>query len=445
MLLRSCLFLAWFAAFPAWAQVAPSATGTEGTPDESSQMMTPPPVSSQSYPSDVGAQTQSNFIRGGIIINTSYIDSLYAGDGSAAQGETTITVLPTISFDKSIPRQHISLTYSPGYTYYEPSSGLNEFDQNVNAAYQYHVTPHIILNAKDGLEKSSTSYGLQDSLGGSSVSGASPSVTPGIVAPFAERQTNAADAELSYQFSLVGMVGASGSLMKLDYPNSSESTGLYNSSQRGGGGFYNRRISATQYVGMNYQYGWIATYPQGSVSETKTQTFIAFYSIYPRHDFSISVSGGPQRYTISQTGVPATGSWGPSVTTSIGWQGSHANVSASYSKEVTSGGGLLGAYDSNSGHAYLRWQIGRTWTAGAGGNYSENKSVTPLAFSSEQGGHTIGGQATVGHSISQQLTLNFEYDRLHQDYSGVGAISGNPNSDRELISLAWQFSRPLGR
>jgi hypothetical protein len=445
MLLRSCLTLAWFAAIPAWAQVAPSATGTESTPDDSSQMMTPPAVSSQPYPTEVGAEAQSNYLRGGIVINTAYIDSLYAGDGSNAQSETTITILPTISYDKTIPRQHISFTYSPGFTYYHPSGALNEFDQNVTAAYQYHMTPHVILNANDTFERSSTFYGLQDSFGGGSVSGASPSLTPGIVAPFAQRQTNAANAELSYQYSLVGMVGGSGSLTNLDYPNSSESTGLYNSDQRGGGAFYNRRISASQYVGMNYQYAWIATYPQDTESKTETQTFIGFYSVYPRHDLTISISGGPQRYTIAQTGVPATSSWGPSVTASVGWQGSHTSASASYSKEVTSGGGLLGAFDSNSGHASLRWQFTRTWTAGVGGNYAENKSVTPSAFSSEQGGHSISGQATVGHTLSQQLSLNFEYDRTHQDYSSVAAVSGNPNSDREMISLAWQFSRPLGR
>ena len=445
MLLRSCLTLAWFAAIPVWAQVAPSATGNDSTPDDSTQMMTPPPVSSESYPTEVSAETQSNFLRGGIAISTSYIDNLYAGNGSAAVSETTVSILPTISYDRSIPRQHFSFKYRPGFSFYRPDSALNEIDQNVDVSYQYHMAPHVVLNARDTFEKSSTSYGLQDSLDGASVSGASPSLTPGIVAPFAERETNAADAEISYQFSPVAMVGASGSLMKLDYPNSSEANGLYNSDQRGGGAFYNRRIFATQYVGVNYQYGWIATYPQGSESKTQTQTFDAFYSVYPRRNLPISVSAGPQHYTISETGIPASGSWSPSVTTSIGWQGLRINVAGSYSKAVTSGGGLLGAFNSNSVGAYLRWQMTHTWTASVSGNYAVNKSVTPLAFSAEQGGRSIDGQVSVNHSISQQLSLNFEYDRLHQSYTGIAAISDDPNSDRGVVSLAWQFSRPMGR
>jgi hypothetical protein len=332
MLLRSGLILACLSAIPVWAQVAPSATGNDNTTDDSTEMTTPPPVSSQSYPTEVGVENQSNFFRGEIAISTSYIDNLYAGNGSAAISETTFAIQPTVSYDRSIPRQHISLTYKPGFSYYQPTTALNEIDQNVNAVYQFHIAPHVVLNATDTFEKSSTSYGLQDSVDGSSVSGSSPSVTPGIVAPFAERETNAADAELSYQFSPVGMVGGSGSLMKLDYPNPNETAGLYNSDQRGGGAFYNRRISATQYIGMDYQYGWIATYPKGSESKTQMQTLNAFYSVYPRHNLSISITGGPQRYTISQTGQPATSSCRQSVTASNGFHRLRTNIEAGYSK-----------------------------------------------------------------------------------------------------------------
>lgn len=435
------LVLGLVAAVPALAQVAPEASG--GTSDDS-QMQTPPPVSSQSYPTEVGAEARSNYLRAGLSFATSYIDNLYAGS-STALSETTYSIFPTIAYDQVTPRQHRMFTYSPGFTFYEPSSALNESDQSLNALYVYRLTEHLTLNASDTFQKSSASSALQDSANGGAVSGSSQPITPGIVAPFAERLTNTANAQLSFQFSASGMVGGSGTLMKMDYPNPSESSGLFDSDERGGAAFYNRRLSATQYVGVNYQYAHIVAYPKGSQSVTQTHNISAYYTIYPTHSFSISVSSGPQHYAISEMSFGGSGGWGPIVVASLGWQGIHTNLAANYSRQVTAGGGLIGASKSSSAVVSVRWQVLRALTAGASSNYSINKSVATFLNASAQNGHSISGAATMGYAINRQLTMNFEYDRVHQSYSGIAAISSNPNSDRETISLAWQFTRPLGR
>jgi hypothetical protein len=52
---------------------------------------------------------------------------------------------------------------------------------------------------------------------------------------------------------------------------------------------------------------------------------------------------------------------------------------------------------------------------------------------------------TVEHALSAHFNLQFEYDRLHQSYAGIPAITSNPDSDREMLSIQWQLSRPLGR
>jgi hypothetical protein len=130
----------------------------------------------------------------------------------------------------------------------------------------------------------------------------------------------------------------------------------------------------------------------------------------------------------------------------MGWQSSHVNFAASYSRAVTGGGGLLGAFHSNSANGHVRWQMSRTWTIGAGANYAINKSATPfLLVGATQGGHSMTATATVSHTIHRQFSANFEYDRIHQSYEGIAAITSNPNSDREMISLSWQFTRPLGK
>ena len=241
------------------------------------------------------------------------------------------------------------------------------------------------------------------------------------------------------------MVGASGMWMTLQYPNPSEVTGLYNSGSRGGTAFYNRRISASQYAGVTYQYADTLTHPANASSETVTQGISAFYTIYPMSTLSVSVSGGPQHYQVAQTALPTLSSWGPSVTTSMGWQGRYATFAASYSQSVTGGGGLLGAYHSKSANGAVRLKLSRTWTIGASASYSINKSVTPLLLGGIQGGHTVSGTIRVEHPVGKQLSLSFEYDRLHESYGGIPSISANPNSNRETIALSWQFMRPLGK
>ncbi len=409
-------------------------------------METPPAANGANYPIEVAAEMRSNYLLGGFIYNTSYIDNLYAGTGATAVAETTFTVLPTISLDQTLPRQRISLTYSPGFTFYQPSSALNEVDQYLNTAFQYRLTPHMTVSARDGFQKSSTSYGSADSIDGGAVPGSLQPLTPGIIAPFAERLTNSASAQFSFQFSPRDMVGASGNLMKLDYPNQTEAVGLFDSDERGGGAFYNRRISGSQYMGLTFQYSWALTAPENAESETtQTNTIQGFYSIYLRHKLSISISGGGQHYNVIQTSLPSSGAWGPSVMASGGWQGQRFNLAASFSRQVTSGGGLLGVFQSNSENANLRWQLARTWTAGISGAYANNRSVTPLSFLYAGGGHSISGQVTVHHALTKEFNVNLEYDRIHENYDGIPAVSDNPNSDRVMISLAWQFERPLGR
>jgi hypothetical protein len=433
--------LTLFAAIPASAQVEPSASGGNTTaPDNSDQMMTPPAVSGQSYPTEIGSE-QSNYIRGGLVFNSSYVDNLYAGSTSPVS-EKIYTVLPTISFDETRPRQHLSFTYSPGFSFYEPSSGLNEVDQNLQAQFQYRLTPHTKVSANDALSKSSTAYGLQDSVSGGAVAGSTVPVTPGIVAPFAERLTNSASAQITYQFSPVGMVGGSGSQMLMSFPNQKQATGLVDSDERGGGGFYNRRMSAKQYLGANYQYAWVLAQPNHSDDITETHTMQGTYSIYLRPDFSISATGGAQRYAVSE-GIKSSG-WGPSVTASLGWQRPYTNFALSGSRQVTSGGGFVGVFTSYSVNGSARWQWSRAWSAGLSESYADNRSLTP-GFSSVQSGHSISGQGTLGYAINKDFNLTVEYDRLHEAYSQVTALAGNPNSDRVMVSLAWQFSRPLGR
>jgi hypothetical protein len=439
MFRRICLSLALLVATPAWSQGIGVNTADE------SQMMTPPPVNGQAYPAVVGSEERSNYLRAGLIFNTAYSNNVLGDVGINPVSDVSYSIFPTIAIDQSTSRLHWMMTYGPGFTFYQRTSSRNQEDQNVTLNFHYRVSPHITFSAEDFFQKSSSVFNQPGSFSGETVSGSPQPPLIAVIGPVASQLSNRANVQLTYQFGMNGMVGADGTFTNLDYLDPTEVSGLYDSSSSGGSAFYSYRFSRNHYIGGTYQYSRIVSFPVNAQSEIQAHTVFLFYTIYLSPTFSLSFSGGPQHYELIQPPVPTYGSWSPTFTASMGWQELHTNFSASYSRVVTGGGGLVGAFQSNSANASARWQLAHTWSLGASASYMINKSESPSSFLTTQGGHSIFGTVSVQHQLSQHLQLEFGYTHLHQSYSGIPVISNAPNTDREFMSISYQFARPLGR
>ena len=425
----------------AGAQVAPTKEGS---------MLTPPPVSVDVYRNETASEKRLNFLQLGMTFSAGYIDNLYAGTGAAVLGEKFFSVRPTIAFDSSSFRQKISLLYTPGYSFYRPTSSLSETDQSLLFNYRLRPTPHGLIDVNDLFQQGAGSFNPGSTSGAGSGSGGTV-----IIAPFAKQLTNTTNGQYSLQLSPNSMIGVNGRLFELHYPDPTQVPGLYDSHERGGGGFYNLRVNRTQYVGASYKYSKILVNPQDAHSDIQTNDIYIYYSIYPKPQLSLSVAAGPQNYssqvtfssTSSTTGAPSNSSgWSPGITASMHWQGDHTNFAAGYSRTYSAGNGLLGTYHANGGSVTARWRALQTWTFGAGANYSDVKSVAPLPhFSATPGGHSISGMVSVDHQLNQYFRIMFQYDRLHQSYADIPVVAANPDSNREVLSLYWHFDRPLGR
>lgn len=438
MLLRICLGVVMLGAMPAWSQVEPSATGP---PPTESEMQTPPPVSNQSYQTATGSEERSNFLSGRLSLQVAYSDNVETGSSGKPVGEMIYTMGSSIALEQTTPRSQRSFMYSPGFTLYEPSGDNNSLSQNTTAKYEYRLSPHARLSLGDSFSQSSNVF-EQPQAG---ISGSTESPAAGVVAPFAEQLTNGTNGQVSYQFSRNSMIGGGGTYSLVNYPNPAQAVGVANSNSYGGSGFYNRRLSKNQYMGVNYQYSNMASSTAGVSSKTQMYTIYSFYTLYLANSLSLSVSGGPQHFNVSESSIPASSAWTPAVNASLGWQRSHTSVAASYSRTVNGAGGLLGAQETTTGNASARWQATRTWTLGASASYSLLKSVTPLSPTASQGGHSISGNVSVERPIGQHLSVEGGYSRLHQSFSNVAVLNADPNADREYISISYQFSRPLGR
>ena len=440
MLTRICLSLILLAAVPVWSQET-DATEAPSNPADDTRMLVPPPINGDSYPTAVGSENRSNYLRAGLALNTAYSDNVLGGVSANPVSDISYSIRPTIELDQTTSRLHSMLTYSPGFTFYQKTSSRNEADQNLTLDFQDRLSSHITASLRDSFLKSSSLFNQPVPLSAGGVPGSGEPPPVAVIAPVADQLTNATNVELTYQFSRSGMIGVSGTFTNLHYPNPSEVPGLYDSTSRGGSAFYNHRLSKKHYLGASYRYSRFLA----GQSETQTHTVFVFYTIYLKPTLSLSVSGGPQHFDVAQSPFPPSGAWSPAATASMSWQGRRTNFAASYSRVVSGGGGLLGAYHTNTANASARWQLARTWYVGSNAAYSNYKNVTPLTFLSSPGGHNISGTVSVQHTISGHINAELGYTRLHQSYDSISLISNAPNTNREYISISYQFARPLGR
>src|ERR1700733_574981 len=450
-----------------WAQVdntppqpAP-AYGTDSSANSvdngDSRMLTPPPVSGEEYPTSVGSSERSNYLRAGMAFTSAYTDNAVGSVAGRPLSDVSYSVAPFISLDETTTRLHWILPYAPGFTFYQRLSSRNETDQNASIDLQYRLSPHVTFSARDGFQKSSNVFNQLDGVAAAAaVSGGAQEPNFSVIAPIADRLSNSGNAGITYQFAANGMVGASGTFTNLHYPNQAEVPGLFDSGSQSGTAFYSLRVAQRHYVGAVYQYQRLIAYPVPGTNETQTHAALVFYTVYFRPRFSLSLFGGPQyaesgpqwppttcTNIVSPCPTPASQSWNPAAGGSLGWQGHLSSVAVSYVHLISSGGGLIGAVRMDNASASVRQQLSRRLSASVGGGYTQNDILVASPTISNNG-HTVLGTAALQQQFGHPLNLQLGYTRLHQDYPAVGVLA-TPDTNREFVSISYQFAKALGR
>lgn len=448
-------------ALPAWSQAdnphsqPVTAFGLDESQDSANdRMLTPPPVSGQTYPTAPTSQERSNYLRGGVIFTSAYTDNALGGLSDHPVSDVSYSVGPMVALDETTTRMHTVLTYAPGFTAYQHTSSRNEADQNASIDFEYRLSSHVTFSARDGFQKSSnvlnqTDLGLSNAGLGGAVSGTTQGTNFSVIAPIADRLSNAGNVGLTDQLSLNTMVGAGGTFTNLHYPDASQVPGLYDSSTQGGSAFYALRLSKTNYIGASYQFQRLLSYPTEGANETQAHAVLFFYTLYPTSRLSISLFGGPQYSDSSQAATSSTPSptlrmWTPAAGASLSWQGRTNNLAASYSHIIAGGGGLIGAVQMDGASLSAGQQITKTLNASVAGGYSQNNVLDTLLLAASNG-HSIYGTVSLQQQFGQHLSVQAGYTRLHQSYSNVAVLSSVPDTNREFISVSYQFSKALGR
>lgn len=434
-----CLGLA--AVTPLWSQVQPAATGGPSLDD--AHMMTPPPVSGDAYPVMVGAESRANYVAGAIVVTGAYNDNLMI-DPTHKIGDSTYAIVPSISLDRRSPRISESLEYSSGFNLYQNTTTLNGVTQQGSGSVRFHLRPFTTLTVSDGFYQNSNLFNQSNPYAATGVPAGGSQGTAVYVYPFAQMLGNLLNVGLTHQYSRNALVGASVSQSFLRYAKSTLYPGLEDSDVRGASGFFSRRFSRNQYAGVNYNYSKITTTPLHS--RTDTHTILGFYTLFFSPTVSVSVLGGPQRFT-SRDPVSGTSisSWTPALQGSAGFQMAHTSFSASYSRIVSSARGLVGAYHSNLASVGVRRKLTRIWSVDGNADYALFKNATPSASYLNQGGHTISATASVNRSFRERIAIQAGYSRFHQSYNFGANTPVNPDADRLFGSFSYSFSKALGR
>jgi hypothetical protein len=408
-------------------------------------MLTPPIISGTPYTSIPGSDLRQNVVTSAVSVNTAYLDNVLPGETGTPLADKTISVFPALTYLRSSPRQEENLNYSPGFTFYFPTSVLDGINQSAAGSFEGRLSPNATLDLQENFVRTSNVFDVSYPFSSGGLSGSTTTPIPAAIVPFVEQMRNVSNAALTYQFSRNGMIGGSGTSIEFRTPNQAGISGLFNSNGYGGSAFYSRRATRRQYLGIRYEYDWVSGFGGGTQVGSQTHSLLPFYTVFFSRTFSLSAAAGSAYTEITQPQQPTITRWNAIAVLSMGWQGEKGNLSSSFLRTAISGTGLIGAYNSVSANFASGWKLSRTWNANVSFTYQNIEPVAPLAIIIYQGGNSLMAQGALKRTWGERFAMEFGYQRLHQEFPKIAAIEADPDSDRVFLNATYSFKKSLGR
>jgi len=392
---------------------------------------------------------RSNYLRGGINVSEGYNDNALltpAGQG----GNTTFSVFPNIALVESSARMRWSLAYGAGLTVNQRLSSQDQGSHNLRFDSQFRLSPHVNLHAAENFSLISGIFGatagsdFQPGTGGSNGT---------LITPLANQKSSQTVVETNYHFALKDVVGASGSFYDLHYSDVSTGPGtLTNTRTAAGSGFWLHELFHGDWAGISYRFQRMTYDPSG---ETRVHTFSVTDTLSISKAFHVSAFIGPEysdNQGIAATGpdagqVTSFGDWGVSGGVEGGWQSARTSVTAGYSKHVSDGSGILGAVRLQSARAAMRRELFPDWAANLLVSYGSNQALTLVTATTATSIKTTSVGASLERNVGKSLGFQIGYFHDFQDQSSSADPTQNYNVDRNrfLVTLSYQWAKPLGR
>jgi len=387
---------------------------------------------------------RSNYLRGGVNVGAAYDDNpLLLSTG--ATSNTSVSIFPNVSIEESSSRMQWKLGYAGGLTINQSLTNENQDSQNLNFDSQYRLSPHVNLRIAENF---SLTTGFFDASSGAEVVTGSGGPNASLVAPLSTERTSTTTVETNYHFALNDLIGASGSFNDLHFTNGPAGTPLTDSQTASGSAFWLHRIFGEDWGGASYRFQRI-TFSPGS--ETKVNSFLAVNSVSLSKRFTLTGFVGPQ-YLENQGLVPGgmaisqSNNWSVAGGIEGGWRNQRTSVTAGFSRNISDGGGLLGAVRLQTVHGTFRRELVPGWAAAFTASYGTNQSlIVPTATSASSINLTSVG-ASLDRNVGKRVGFRMGYTHDFQEQFGLPAPNPtqNANRNRVFVTLSYQWAKPLG-
>jgi hypothetical protein len=391
---------------------------------------------------------RSNYLRGGVNIGAVYDDNpLLLSSGT--ESNTSETVFPNIKIEESTSRIRWMLGYAGGLTVNQKITGQNQGSQNLNFDSQYRLSPHVNLRVAENF---SMTTGFFDAGNGAEVVTGSGGPNASLIAPLSTQRSSMTTGETNYHFALKDLVGASGSFYDLHFTNVPTGTPLTDSQTAVASAFWLHRIFQGDWAGTSYGFQRITFNPSG---EARVNSFLAVDTLSLSNRFTLTGFAGPQ-YLENQglapggTLISQSNNWSVAGGIEGAWRNQRTSVSAGFSRNISDGGGVLGAVRLQTVHSTFRRELVPGWAATLTASYGTNQSlIAPSATSASSINVTSAG-VSLERNVGKSVGLRMGYTHDFQTQFGVpGSTPGSTQTldasrNRFFVTLSYQWSKPLG-
>jgi len=392
-------------------------------------------------------------LRGGTIIDD---NALQSRDNRVS--DITYLIEAGIAFEQRRPRLQWSLNYSPGFAVNQRLADRDLLTHAFGFYLQGQTTRRSSLRLRTNFYLTTNPFSRLDQAGVPEF-GNLDRPNESVITPIARRIGGMGALDYTYQLgprSVFGLTGTYADVRFRDLPAADRAgQRLIDSRVAAGRVFAGRQFTRRQSVGFSYGVQNMTFRLGQARAVVHTVLYSHSFSFTPNNTWSIFA--GPE-YTrahdqivlniasfpfVARLDLPVFNAfWSLTAGSSYGWQGESTSLRLSLLRRMSDGGGLLGAVRLHQADAALLRRLGRLWSANLAFAYGDSRAVNASDAAALR---ILTAGTGLTCTLRENLSLNFSYGWVQQDFRGILVGDGRRHSNRGQVSLAYQFERPLGR
>jgi hypothetical protein len=397
-----------------------------------------------------GTSYPHNILLLGFSAGSSYDDNIF-GNNQRPISDVNFLFGPNLSLRREGKSLGLALNYQPYFRIYNKVSERNSLDQSLGFDATYRASSRLAFRGRTSALYTTgvfQSSGNAEFLPGLSSSGLNETLFTPTLRRFTWNSRIDATYQVTAHDSLDLFLGHS----TTDFKQQVSSTGNPQDTKENEAGLvFTHRLTPHTTLGGNYL---LQDYRFGLDSRTLVHSAFFSYAQQLSRSWSLSLFGGPQysrlHELISFSFGPFTfqlpvfeASWNWAIGGTVTKQLDKTVFQLSAQRQISSGGGLLGAVESSSVGTSLRRRLPWRWDATLSSGYANNSNLRSASRGAYQ---SLTAGAGLERSLTEKLNLRARYDFIHQRGTGQSPLFGNFDRNLWTLELSYRFDQfVLGR